>query len=572
MSESDSKSPKSKAAPLEKVPTGIGGLDDVTLGGLPKGRTTLVCGGAGSGKTMLGMEFLTRGTLDYDEPGVFFCFEETIDELVTNMASLGYDLIELQESNRLFIDHIRVERSEIEETGEYDLSGLFIRLQSAITAIGAKRVVLDTIETLFAGLTNKSILRAELRRLLRWLKDQGMTAVVTAERGESGLTRHNLEEYVSDCVISLDQRVVEQITTRRLHILKYRGSTHGSNEYPFLITDRGIKLFPITSLALDHEVSDERVSTGIPRLDEMMGGEGYYQGSTVLVSGTAGTGKTSVAARFAHATCERGERCLYFAFEESPSQILRNLRSIGTDLDQWRRKGLLTFHARRPTAHGLEHHLITLYGLIEETNPKAVIIDPITNFGAVAKQREVKGMLTRIMDHLKSRGVTALLTSLTSPEGSLEESEVGVSSLVDTWLMLRDIEIGGERNRALHLLKSRGMGHSNQIREFLLTDQGIELSDVYVGPGGVLTGTARATKEAEDRAEEAAVRQEIDRLESQMRRLEESRAAKLKEIEAEMEGDRDALLKKLEWERQKLERIGYREKEMAALRRSDPER
>jgi circadian clock protein KaiC len=496
---------------LPKAATGITGLDEVTGGGLPRGRPTLVSGRAGCGKTLLGVEFLVRGATRFGEPGVFMAFEETAEELAQNVRSLGFDLDQLVARKQLLIDYVRVERSEIEETGEYDLEGLFIRLGHSIDTIGAKRVVLDTVETLFTGLSNTAVLRSELRRLFRWLKDRGVTAVITGERGDGTLTRHGLEEYVSDCVIVLDHRVTEQLSTRRLRVVKYRGSVHGTNEYPFLIDEDGISVLPITSLGLKHEVSAERVSTGVPRLDAMLGGAGVYRGSSVLISGTAGCGKTSLAAHFADAACRRGERCLYFAFEESESQIVRNMRSIGIDLLPWLKQGVLRLHARRPTAFGLETHLASLHKLVNEFEPRIVIMDPITTFLKAGTHAEAEGMLMRLIDFLKARQVTAIFTSLTLGGGAQEETEVGISSLTDTWLLLRDIELGGERNRAMYVLKSRGMAHSNQIREFLLTDHGVELRDVYVGPEGVLTGSMRMAQEAREQAAALDRQEEIGR-------------------------------------------------------------
>jgi circadian clock protein KaiC len=523
---------------LPKAPTGIQGLDEVTLGGLPRGRPTLVCGGAGCGKTLLALEFLVRGATQYDEPGVFMAFEETAEELTSNVRSLGFDLDALVKDEKLVLDFVRVERSEIEETGDYDLEGLFVRLGYAIDTIGARRVVLDTIETLFSGLSNTAILRAELRRLFRWLKEKGVTAVVTGERGDGMLTRQGLEEYVSDCVILLDHRVIDQVSTRRLRVVKYRGSVHGTNEYPFLIDEDGVSILPITSMGLQHDVSSKRVSTGIPGLDAMMGGQGYYKGSTVLVSGTAGAGKTSVSAHFVRAACERGERCLYFAFEESQPQILRNMRSIGIDLQPWVKKGLLQFHANRPTIYGLEMHLVTCHKLIQKFKPDVVVLDPIGNLTLTGSDVDTTAMLTRLMDFLKAQGITALWTSLTTGS-DLETTDVRISSLVDTWLLLRDIEIGGERNRAVYVLKSRGMAHSNQIREFLITNQGIELAEAYFGPEGVLTGSARQAQEARERAEALVRRQQVElkrREVERKRELLESRIATLrKEFEAEAE-------------------------------------
>jgi circadian clock protein KaiC len=554
---------------LEKVPTGIAGLDEITGGGLPKGRPTLVCGGAGSGKTLVGLEFLVRGAMQFNEPGVFMSFEESAEELTKNVASLGFDLNRLTASKRLFIDYVHIERSEIEETGEYDLEGLFIRLGNAIVSIGAKRVVLDTIESLFAGLPNPSILRAELRRLFRWLKKKGMTAIITGERGDNALTRHGLEEYVSDCVILLDHRVSNQISTRRLRVVKYRGSTHGTNEFPFLIDERGIAVMPITSLGLQHIVTSQRISTGIPRLDTMLGGKGYFRGSSILVSGTAGTGKTSIAAHFVDAACRRGERCIFFAFEESPSQIIRNMRSIGIDLGQWVEKGLLKFHAERPTVYGLEAHLASMHKLIDLFKPKVVIVDPVTNLSSVASETDVKAMLVRLLDEMKFNHITTLFTTLTAPGNTLEQTEVGMSSLADTWLLLRDIEIGGERNRGLYILKSRGMAHSNQIREFLLTDKGVDLIDVYVGPSGVLTGSARMSQETQERGVELAREQEIKRRKANVETKRKALEAQIASLRAQFQAEEQELKKLTEEEKMRQRSTSQLREKMARLRKED---
>ncbi|MBM3890160.1 MAG: circadian clock protein KaiC, partial [Verrucomicrobia bacterium] len=518
---------------LPKSPTGIRGLDEITGGGLPTGRPTLVCGSAGCGKTLLAMEFLVHGALDYGEPGVFMAFEETAPDLAKNVASLGFDLNTLIARKQLAIDYVHIERSEIEETGEYDLEGLFIRLEHAIKSIGAKRVVLDTVESLFAGLPNPAILRAELRRLFRWLKDKGLTAVITGERGEATLTRYGIEEYVSDCVLVLDHRVTDQLSTRRLRVVKYRGSLHGTNEYPFLIDERGISVLPVTSLGLKHTVTSERVSSGIARLDTMLGGKGYYRGSSVLVSGTAGSGKTSVAAHFADATCRRGERCLMFLFEESPSQIIRNMRSIGVNLEPWVKKGLLQFHAARPALYGLEMHLATTIKAVNEFNPSVVVVDPISSFTATGSEPEIKAMLIRLVDFLKVKGVTTLLVNLTSGGGAMERTDAEISSLIDTWLLLRDIELNGERNRGMYILKSRGMAHSNQIREFILTSRGVELADVYVGAGGVLTGSARQAQEAAETAAKLTAKQEVERQQRVLQRKREAMESQIAALRAE---------------------------------------
>ncbi|WP_374565979.1 circadian clock protein KaiC [Ideonella sp.] len=479
-------------AGLPKAATGIRGLDEITGGGLPRGRPTLVCGGAGCGKTMLAAEFLVRGAVEHGEPGVFMMFEESADELVDNMRSIGFDLDDLQRRQLLVLDHVHIERTEIEETGEYDLEGLFIRLGHAIDTIGAKRVVLDTVEALFSGLPNHAVLRAELRRLFRWLKDRGMTAVITGERGENSLTRYGLEEYVADCVIMLDHRIVEQVSTRRLRVVKYRGTPHGTNEYPFLIGRTGLSVLPITSLRLDHDALDERVSTGVPGLDAMLGGPGVYRGSSVLVSGSPGTGKSTLAASFAAAACARGEKALVFAYEESANQLFRNMRSVGIDLARWARAGLLHVHASRPTLHGLEQHLVQMYELVRELKPRVVVVDPISNLSIERHDAALKATLMRLIDFLKHQGVTALFTSLTSDsEQALADTEIGVSSLMDTWLMLANHECNAERTRTLQVLKSRGMPHSNQVREFVMGDHGVDMIEVYVSGNQVLTGSAR---------------------------------------------------------------------------------
>jgi len=473
---------------LTKSPTGITGLDEITNGGLPTGRPTLICGDAGTGKTLMSIEFIVNGVTKYNEPGVFIAFEEKSAELATNVASLGFDLNKLMKEKKLRIDTIAIDRSEIEETGEYDLEGLFIRLGYAIDSIGAKRIVLDTIENLFSGLENEGILRAELRRLFRWLKDKGVTAIITGEKGEGKLTRQGLEEYVSDCVIVLDHRIQNQISTRRLRVLKYRGSVHGTNEYPFLIDEDGISVLPVTSLRLNYPVSKEKVPTGIPGLDEMLSGEGYYKGSSILVSGSAGAGKTSIATLFAKAACQRKERCLYFAFEESPQQIIRNMRSIGLDLEPWEKKGLLNFYASRPTIYGLEMHLVVFYKQIKKFKPSVVIIDPITNLVTVGDQNEVKSILTRLLDFLQQEQITTMFTALsTSSNGSINADE-NVSSLIDTWISIQEVELNGERNRCLYVLKSRGMKSSNQVREFKITDNGVKIAELVVGPDDVGDG------------------------------------------------------------------------------------
>ncbi|MBI5551758.1 MAG: circadian clock protein KaiC [Desulfobacterales bacterium] len=502
---------KREVVVLEKCPTGIKGLDEITRGGLPQGRPTLVCGSAGCGKTLFAMEFLMRGAMQFGEPGVFMTFEETPEDLAKNFISLGFDLHDMESRGLIATDHVYIERTEIEETGAYDLEGLFIRLGSAIDAIKAKRVVLDTIEALFAGLSNAAIVRAELRRLFHWLKARGVTAIVTGESGDRLLTRYGLEEYVADCVILLDFRIDAQISTRRLRIIKYRGSSHGADEYPFLIDEGGFSILPITSLGLDYPVATERIATGVPKLDAMFDGKGFYRGSTVLVSGTAGTGKTSLAATFADAACRRGERCLYFAFEESPSQIVRNMGSIGLDLNRWVKKGLLRFHSARPSLYGLEMHLLTFHKLIEQFAPQVFVIDPISNLTAAGTAAEVKSILTRLIDYLKMKQISTFLTDLTHLQSGLERTSEEISSLIDTWILLRAIERNGERNRGLYVLKSRGMDHSNQIQEFVLTHQGIDLIDIYTGLGEVLTGSARVAQEAGERAAELACRREAER-------------------------------------------------------------
>ncbi len=555
---------------LEKSPTGIGGLDEITEGGLPQGRPTLVCGGAGSGKTLFSMQFLAQGAIKYGEPGVFLAFEETSDELSKNFASLGFDLQKLIEMNKLLIDYIYIDANEIEETGEYDLEGLFIRLGTAIDSIGAKRIVLDTLEVLFSGFKNEAILRSELRRLFRYLKSKGVTAIVTGERGDASLTRYGLEEYVADCVILLDARMEEQIATRRLRIIKYRGSKHGTNEYPFLIEDDGISVLPITSLGLNHSAPTEMVSSGIERLDNMLDGKGYYRGSSVLISGTAGTGKTSFAAHFAAAACMRGERSIYFAFEESPSQIVRNMRSIGIDLEPWISAGLLQIRSLRPMAFGLEMHLADIHRYINDFKPRIVILDPISNLINVGTPNDVRSMLTRLIDYLKTEGITALSTSLVDYQGSREKSGQGVSSLMDTWLKLTMFENDNERNRGISIIKSRGMKHSNQIREFLLTDEGVKLRDVYLGPqGGLLMGSARTAQEAKEREETTVRDQKVERKRRELEGRLKSLDAQMAVLQAEFETEKDELKELTAEEDLRSKSQAQSRSDMAKLRKAD---
>jgi circadian clock protein KaiC len=515
---------------LKKAPTGIAGFDEITGGGLPAGRSSIVCGGPGCGKTMFAMEFLVRGATDFNEPGVLMTFEETGEEMTRNVESLGFNLHALVGKKKLFLDYVRVEPSEIQETGEYDLEGLFIRLQHAVDSIGAKRVVLDTLEAVFSGFANTGMLRAEIRRLFRWLKDRNLTTVVTAERGDGALTRHGLEEYVSDCVISLDHRVNDQISTRRMRIVKYRGSAHGTDEYPFLIDSKGFSVLPLSAIRLDHKVSKDRVSSGVKDLDAMLEGQGFFKGSSVLVSGTSGSGKSTLAAHFANQACISGKRALYIAFEESAAQVTRNMRSVGIDLGRHINKGLLHFCAWRPTQHGLEMHLLRIHDLVEKFNPEVVIIDPITNLIS-ANIHEVHGMLMRLLDFLKDRQITAMFVTLTANQGAEEQTEVGISSLTDTWILLRDVELNGERNRCLYVLKSRGMGHSNQIREFVLSRNGVRLLPAYIGAGTVYTGSARLAQEARERAEAVREEQQLDNQRKQIsskRHLLESQIAALR--------------------------------------------
>jgi circadian clock protein KaiC len=555
----------SAARAIAKSRTGIEGLDDITGGGLPRGRPTLVCGSAGCGKTLLAMQFLVNGAIRFGEPGVFMAFEETEPELVANTRSLGFDLGHLKRRKRVFVDHVHVERSEIDETGEYDLGGLFVRLGHAIDSIGARRVVLDTVESLFGGFTDQAILRAELRRLFRWLKDRSVTAIITGERGEGQLTRQGLEEYVSDCVILLDHRVDDQRSTRRLRIVKYRGTTHGTNEYPFLIDENGIEVMPITALRLEHRAPTGRISTGVEALDRMLGGGGYFRGSSVLVSGTAGTGKTSLAAQFTEAACRRGERCLYFSFEESSDQLQRNLRSIGVSLAPHVARGRLLIHSVRPTMHGLEMHLATMLKAIREFEPRVVVVDPLTSIAA-STFGEAGMLATRLVDFLKQAGITGLYTTLTSAAGPESQTEVGISSLMDSWLLLRELESNGERNRGLYIMKSRGMAHSNQIREYVLTRHGIRLRDVYVGPEGVLAGSSRLSQEAQERSSAKALRLDIESQTRELLRKRRMMQAQVETLRAEFAAEADELQRRIAAAKDREEQLGRNRSAMAASR------
>src|SRR5579862_9134375 len=536
------RTPGRKLEHLPKKLTGITGFDEISLGGLPEGRTTLVCGDAGCGKTLFSVEFIVRGAMKFNEPGVFVAFEEKSEELAANVASLGFDLKELIRKKKIRIDHVHIERSEIEETGDYNLDGLFIRLKHAIDSIGARRVVLDTIESLFAGLQNETILRAELRRLFQWLKDKGVTAVVTAEKGNGTLTRQGMEEYVSDCVIVLDHRIANQVSTRRIRIVKYRGSLRGTNEYPFLIDEDGISILPVTSLTLDAKVSSARVSSGIPSLDAMLGGKGFYKGSSILISGTAGTGKTSMASAFVDAMCKKNKRCLFFAFEESSMQIMRNMQSIGIDLERHVNRGVLRFHASRPTLYGLEMHLVSIYKMIHEFRPEAVVLDPITNLITVGTVSDVKSILTRLIDFLQGRQITVLFTALALKDITSDQTEDTVSSLVDTWIMIREIEQNGERNKGLYIMKSRGIKHSMQVRELVISDKGLYLENVYLGPQGILTGSAREAHKLHERMELVLNEHAQTRKNKQIVRKAKDLEARIGTLRAEFESDKEELI------------------------------
>lgn len=554
---------------LPKCPSGIRGFDEITGGGLPKGRPTLVAGSAGSGKTLFSMEFLVRGALEHGEPGLFMSFEENARDLAQNVASLGFDLADLSARKKLLIDHVRVDKSEIEETGEYNMEGLFVRLSHAIDSIGAKRVVLDTVESLFGGFENEAILRSELKRLFGWLREKGVTAIITGERGEKTITRHGLEEYVADCVILLDHRVTAQLSTRRLRIVKYRGSSHGSNEYPFLIGEDGIFLVPITSMGLDYNVSSERVSSGISRLDAMFGGKGFYRGSSIYVTGTPGTGKTSIASAFAEAACRRGEKCVYFAFEESKDQIFRNMRSIGIDLSRWDRKGLLHIHATRPTFLGLEAHLLLMYRLAHEIRPKIIVVDPISNLTEVGEQMEVKSMLSRLIDYFKSNKITTLFTNLITKGANEDTSGMAISSLMDTWIQVKDFESNGEYNRGVIALKSRGMSHSNQIREFLLTDKGIRLQDVSLSSGVVLMGSSRVAQAAQEEMDAAKRREEIGRRKWLLEQKQREKDARIVSLEAEFATVKEDMTSTGRMEEKQVKARIETQKKLAKLRKAD---
>ncbi|GGH02663.1 circadian clock protein KaiC [Mucilaginibacter phyllosphaerae] len=569
MSKSQKKIGPKSYSTLAKVLTGITGLDEITEGGLPKGRPTLICGEAGSGKTLMSIEFIVRGAIQYNEPGVFVAFEEKSDELAMNVASLGFDLKKLQDEKKLRIDHIHIDRSEIEETGEYDLEGLFIRLGYAIDSIGAKRVVLDTLENLFSGLDNLAVLRTELRRLFSWLKEKGVTAIITGERGDGSLTRQGLEEYVSDCVILLDNRVVNQITTRRLRVVKYRGTVHGTNEYPFLIDQDGISVLPVTSLKMANKVSNKRISTGVKALDGMLGGQGLFQGGSVLVSGTAGTGKTSLAASFANEACNRKEMCVYFAMEESPSQIIRNMSSIGINLQKHVDSGLLYFNASRPNLYGLEMHLVAMHKCIKKYKPSVVIVDPITNFINIGSVSEVKNMLVRMIDFLQEEQISVMFTALSLNTIVSEQTDEGVSSLVDAWILVRDIEFNGERNRGLYVMKSRGMKHSNQVREFVITDNGLNLIDVYLGPDGILTGSAREQQLLLEKTGEAIRSSAFVRKDREILRKRQVLEAKIASLNSEFESVEEELNKVYLEEELKKQILEKNRAEVTRMRRGE---
>ena len=553
---------------LPKTPTGIEGFDEITLGGLPKGRPTLVAGNAGCGKTLFGMEFLARGALQFNEAGVMMSFEESAEELIRNFSSLGFKVNDLIDQKKLHVEYVAIERNEIEETGEYDLEGLFIRLDYAIKSIGAKRVVLDTIEALFSGIPNEAIVRAELRRLFRWLKSRSVTAIITGEKGAHTITRHGLEEYVADCVIVLDHTIVERSATRRMRVVKYRGSNHGTDEFPFLIQETGISVIPITSLSLEHIASTERISTGINRLDAMLDGKGFYRGSSILVSGTAGTGKSTLAAHFATTACRRKEKVLFFAFEESGNQIARNMLSVGIDLAPFIKNKTLKVHAARPTAFGLETHLATMHTIINDFKPDVIVVDPISNLITSGAIVDVKSMLIRLIDFIKVNRISAMYTEIITGESS-RSTDVEVSSLMDAWILLKTLENNGERNRGIYVLKARGIRHSNQIREFIITSKGIKIVDAYTGPTDVLTGTARVAQEAQHKVSQILRTQETERKRRVLKRKEQMLASEIALLQFKYESEKDELNKAIEQEAAGEAALVCEQREITAIRSPD---
>jgi len=548
---------------LPKSPTGIRGFDEITGGGLPAGRPSLVCGPPGAGKSLFALQFLVNGATRYAEPGVFLTFEEKRDDVVVNVGSLKFDLDGLEGDGRLMVDALMLE-PQVVDTGDFDLAALMVRLAWAVEKVGAKRVAIDNVEALFAAFNRPALVRAELMRLFRWLKDKGLTTVITGERGAGTLTRHGVEEYLSDCVVVLDDRVVQDVATRRLRVLKYRGSTHGRNEYPFLIGPEGLEVLPITSLGLNQEVSADRVSTGVSGLDEMLGGKGVFRGSGVLVSGSSGTGKTTIAACFADAACRRGESVLFFSFEESESEIHRNMASIGLDLNGWVDSGLLHFHCERPTTRGLEDHLAMMQRLIQERAPRLVVIDPVSSLARGATAFDVSAMLMRQVYYLKAAGITAVMTVLTG-EGGLQESITNISSLVDTSLEVVILSGFGERNRGLYVLKSRGMAHSNQIREFLLSDNGVDVVPVVIGANGVLTGSARIAADSAERATAEGVILESEELARALRRRRETVDAHVATLRADFEAEEGLTQRLIQASEQRQEAV--REDRLAQGRR-----
>lgn len=554
---------------LPKALTGIEGLDIITGGGLPRGRASLICGGTGTGKTLLAMEFLLRGAMQFNEPGVFMAFEESTNDLIANVASIGFDLNGLIAAEKVVVDFVYIDRGEIVEAGEYNLDALFIRLGAAIDSIGAKRVVLDTIESLFSNLPNPAILRAELRRLFRWLKEKGVTAVITGEGGAETLSRQGIEVYVSDCVINLSISIEERVASRRLRIVKYRGSSHGTNEYPFVIDGDGVSLIPVTSARLEHKVLHSRVSSGIPRLDTMLGGTGFFEGSVIMVSGPSGTGKTTFMAHFADAACRRNERVVYFSFEESPDQIIRNMSSVGLNLQQWVKKGLLVIESRRTTQCGLDMHLVLAKKLIALHAPKVVIMDPVTSFHDIANPSDVKRIVMKFVDHMKSLDITTMLGSLTPSGLPSEISAVNISSLIDSWILLRDLESNGERNRGIYILKSRGMSHSNQVREFLISDHGVEICDVYIGTGGVATGAARLNMLAQEKALSLKLQQEIEVRQFDLENKRNVLDSKIASMRAEFAAQEVSNLKMIAQEKNHLTQIGADRIAMGKIRSVD---
>ena len=523
------------------VSTGVKGLDDVLGGGIPQGHAMLLVGKPGTGKSILSMEYLLHGIELHKENGVYISFEESEKQIISNAASFGWKFEEMVKKNKLAISYIDMQPEQMRTVGDYDLSALILRVKGAIKKVNARRVVIDGINNLLSTFDDERIIRSDLLRLIREIKEVNATIFITGERGHDSWSKMGFEEYLADGLMHLDNRTDGNYQTREIQVVKCRGINHYTGKSPFIINSEGMSIRPLITADFDYKVLKSRVSTGIADIDNMLGGKGLYRGSTVYITGPSGAGKTSISSSFANGACSRGERALFLAFEESSDQIIRNMKSIGLSLDKWVNEKLLYFYTARATTNSLEGHLDNIMTMVREVEPTCVVLDPISAFRPIANENETKLMLIRLNDYLRARKITTVFTALSSDGEYSEHADVQLSSIADTWIVVRIMDYKGERNNVMQLMKSRGMSHSRQMKEMYFTGNGLKLQNVYQGPEGVLTGAARIGQEKYEKLKEARNVIEIDKNRKKIERKKSLLEASIEALKHEYEEELEAL-------------------------------